>query len=300
MSNFIRNATYEKKNWDIVGVDKISTSSALNSIYVSKYYTNHIADITDNHIFSRIVEYERPDIIIHAAAYGSNELVDVNSRAYYERNNILGTGIVSNVAVKFGVKKLIYISTDSVYGQLKSENDPSWEETDNTNPRNIYSSSKLIGEKIISECKIKSNIIRISNSYGYRQGINNLIPKTLKSIFNNDKVIVFNQGKLIRDWMHVKDSFSGIVSIIENGENKEIYNLGAGQEFSDLEAIQLIHKSIKSEMNIEFDKNEIDYDFRHSLNCSKLKKLGWSPKIKFRDGILDVVNWFDLNRYWLK
>lgn len=302
-SNFIRSAMYDKQPWDIVSVDKISTSLSLNSIYINNKHHNHyIADITDEHIFSRIVEYERPDIIIHAAALTSVDEA-LHSPAEYVRNNVIGTQVVVQVASKFKCPKLLYISTDEIYGQLHSENDPSWTEKSPIQPRNTYSASKASGEHLVAAYSISHglnyNIVRMANNYGPRQTTNKFIPRALKSVINNQKIKIYGKGAQIRDWLHVRDTYSAISCILDKGIAGETYNVGAGQEFSNVEVAQIICSKMKRETQIEFIEDRVGHDFRYSLNFDKLKALGWEPKIKFRDGIEDTIKWFDLNKFAL-
>lgn len=301
-SNYVRFAIYEKKYPMIVGVDKISNSAALNSLYQNKGNINYIADITDEHIFNRIVEYEQPDLIIHAAALTSVDeaLVSPNDYIY---NNVIGTNIVAKIAAKYKIR-LLYVSTDEVYGHLETENDPSWTEESPIKPRNLYSASKASGEHIVRSYGnsegLNYNIIRMSNNYGPRQTTNKLIPRSIKSLLNNEKIKIYDKGQHIRDWLNVRDTYSAINTVIEKGYKNETYNIGANQEFSNIEVAQLICKAMNKVLEIEFIEDRKGHDHRYSLNSDKLKKLGWKPSIKFKEGIENVVQWYLVNKYWIR
>lgn len=300
-SNFLRSALYEKQPYHFIAVDKISSSIGLNNIYSNKNITNYIADITDKHILGRIVELEKPDIIIHAAALTSVDDAFV-SPSEYTHNNVMGTQIVCEVAAKFKINRLIYISTDEVYGQLISEIDQSWTEEAQLSPRNLYSATKASGEHIVrsygNSHGLNYNIIRMSNNYGSRQTVNKFIPRAVKSLLKNEKIKIYGQGQEIRDWLHTADSYSGVMTVIEKGLSGETYNIGANQEFSNIETAQLICKAMSKELSIEFVENRVSHDFRYSVCSDKIKKLGWSPKIRFKDGIQNTVEWYVLNQYW--
>jgi len=302
-SNFIRNLMYEKKQYSIVTVDKLLSPLALNSIYINKNSFNYIADITDEHIFSRIVEYEQPDVIIHAAALTSVD-ESISSPIDYVHNNVIGTQIVAKVASKFKVSKFIYISTDEVYGHLESENDASWSESAPLAPRNTYSATKAAGEHLVvalgNSEGLNYNIVRMANNYGPRQTANKFIPRVIQSLINGQKIKIYGQGQQIRDWLHVRDSYTAIKAIMERGAPGEAYNIGAGQEFSNIEVAQLICKTMQKDLQIEFVADRPGHDFRYSLSSDKTKKLGWEPKIKFKDGIQNTIEWFLLNKYWIK
>jgi dTDP-D-glucose 4,6-dehydratase len=109
MSNFIRKAIYDKVPYDIVSIDRISKSSLLNNIYEHKSHSFYLADICDEHIINRIFEYVKPEIVLHAAAcsFVDDSLKNPNE---FIRSNVLGTQVIVNACVKWGVKKLVYTS----------------------------------------------------------------------------------------------------------------------------------------------------------------------------------------------
>ena len=137
MSNFIRKAIYDKSQYDLISIDRVSKSSLLNNIFVNKSHTFYLADICDEHIINRIFEYEKPEIVLHGAAcsFVDDSLKNPND---FIRSNVLGTQIIVNACVKWGVKKLVYTSTDEVMGSLKSPNDPPWTEEAALDPKNPY------------------------------------------------------------------------------------------------------------------------------------------------------------------
>jgi dTDP-glucose 4,6-dehydratase len=211
--------------------------------------------------------------------------------------------VVAKTASKFKVPRFIYISTDEVYGHLTSENDASWSETAPIAPRNTYSATKAAGEHLVAALGhsegLNYNIIRMANNYGPRQTVNKFIPRAVQSLINNEKIKIYGQGRQIRDWLHVRDSYTGIQTVIEKGVPGEIYNIGAGQEFSNIEVAQLICKNMQRGLEVEFVAERPGHDFRYSLSSEKIRKLGWEPKIKFKDGIENTIEWFMLNRYWI-
>ncbi len=302
-SNFIRNSLYEKRLYSLVTVDRMASSLALKSIFINKNCANYIADVTDEHVFSRIVEHEKPDVIIHAAALTSVDEA-IHSPNDYVHNNVLGTQIVAKVASQFKVGKFIYISTDEVYGQLTSENDPSWTEESPIAPRNTYAATKAAGEHLVRAIGnsegLNFNIVRMANNYGPRQTANKFIPRAVQALINNEKIKIYGEGRQIRDWLHVRDSYTAIQAVIEKGSPGEVYNIGAGQEFSNIEVAQLICKNMRKGLEVEFVADRPGHDFRYSLSSEKIKKLGWEPTIKFRDGIQNTVEWFTLNHHWVK
>lgn len=308
--NLLRKLTYligkdpEKYPYSIVSVDMVNTN-AVNSMYWNKNHTFHVADIRDQHIMNTIFQFEKPDIVIHGAAETFVDASLDNPNAFVT-SNVLGTQVIINCCVKHKVEKLIYISTDEVYGQLTSESDQAWTEEASLNPRNPYSASKAAGELLV-QAAAKSygliyNITRSSNNYGPRQTPEKLIPKAIKCILNDEKIPIYGQGLQIRDWTHVFDNCAAILTILQKGQNNEIYNISANQEFTNIEVIQEICNTMKMGYNlISFIKDPRQgHDFRYAIDATKLKTLGWKPGFKFKDGIIETIGWYMDNRWFLK
>lgn len=307
--NFVRKLVYEsgrapeKYPYSVVSIDRITSNT--NSPYSNKSHVFHIADIRDQHTIDRIFQFERPDIVIHGAAesFVDYSLSDPNS---FITSNVLGTQVIINACVKHGVEKLIYISTDEVYGQLTKESDLPWTETSPLNPRNPYSASKAAGELLVLAAHeshgLIYNITRSSNNYGPRQTPEKLIPKAIKCILHGEKIPIYGEGKQIRDWTHVFDNCSAILTVLNQGAPNEIYNISANQELPNIEVIQKICNAMgEGHQLIDFIKDPRQgHDFRYSVDSSKIKALGWKPNYKFSEGIVDTVEWYKLNNWMLK
>lgn len=303
-SNFIRNAIYQKLPYVFISIDKVKQSSVLNNIYTNKNHTFYIGDCADDHFINVVFEYEKPDIVIHGAAesFVDDSLKEPNK---FIHSNVLGTQVMVNAAVKWGVEKFIYISTDEVYGQLESAADPLWTEDAKLKPRNPYSASKAAGEFVVqaaaSSYGLKYCITRSSNNYGPRQTPEKFIPKIIKCITENNKIPVYGQGMQIRDWLHVGDNCAAIVKIMESGEDKEIYNISSHQEFTNIEVVNEISKVMGHGLElVEFVKDRPGHDFRYGIDTTKIKKLGWEPNFKFKPGLAQTVQWYLNNNWFLK
>ena len=303
LGNFLRKAIYEKLPYQFISVDKVRTDSP-NSMYWNKNHIFYIADVTDQHIMDSIFQLETPDIVIHGAGERSTD------KSFKDPNliinsNVLGTQAILNSCVKYNVEKIVYISTDQVYGQLSSENDTSWKEDDLVNPRNLYAVTKASAEMLIKTAcqssKLNYNILRTSNIYGPRQTADKLIPKTIKSITNQQDIFVYGQGLQMRDWLHAFDFSSALISILNKGVNNEIYNISSGQEFTNIEVIQKVCNSMESGYNlVRFVEDRPLNDFRYSMNSSKIRNLGWKPQFKLSEGIHQSVEWYKFNQWFIK
>lgn len=303
-SNFVRRAIkYDKQPYEFVSIDRVAGDA--NTVYANKNHAFHIADLRDQHIVDKIFQFEQPDIVIHGAAesFVDYSLSDPNS---FVTSNVLGTQVVINACNKYHVEKMIYISTDEVYGQLTSESDKAWKEDAPLNPRNPYSASKACGELLVQAAHhshgLIYNITRSSNNYGPRQTPEKLIPKAIKCIMDGKKIPIYGQGLQIRDWTHVFDNCAAIMAVVNQGKPNEIYNISANQEFPNIEVIQNICNAMgKGHDLISFIEDpRKGHDFRYSVDSSKIRELGWKPDYKFREGIVETVEWYKLNQWMLK
>jgi dTDP-glucose 4,6-dehydratase len=309
--NFIRKAIYDQnqkkpqdRQYSFVSVDRV-TANAINSMYWNNNHPFYPADIRDQHVLDVIFQREQPDIVIHGAAetFVDTSLKDPNS---FVTSNVLGTQAVINSCLKYKVKKLIYISTDEVYGQLTSESDAAWTEESPLNPRNPYSATKAAGELLVRAAHqthgLIYNITRSSNCYGPRQLPEKLVPKAIKCVLDGQKIPLYGQGQQIRDWTYVADNCTAIMTILDKGAPNEVYNISANQEFTNVETINLVCNAMtKGHELISFIPDPRGgHDFRYSINTSKIRELGWKPTYKFKEGIRDTVQWYLDNQWFLK
>lgn len=304
-SNFIRKAIYERFPYEIVGVDKITDELAINNIYMHKDHSFYMADISDQHIINNIFAYEKPNVVLHMAASSHVDKSLTNPNEFIT-NNVMGTQVITNACIKYGVEKLIYSSTDEIYGSLKSDKDPSWTEKDPGDPKNPYSASKLSGEHIIKAASnsfgLKYAITRSCNNFGPRQSVDKLIPKVIKCINNNEKIPIFGNGSNVREWIYVADNCSALMKIINSDVINETYNVSSGFEISNIELVQIICNIInKGWDQIEYVKDRLGHDHRYSVNSNKIKdQLKWEPTYKFKQSLTDTVQWYLNNQFWIK
>lgn len=301
-SNFIRKVIYDKQPYVIVSIDR-GNSENPNSMYKNKNHTFHIADICDQHVIDTLFKFEQPDIVIHGAAETTtdNSFWDPNT---FVKTNVLGTQAIINACIAAKVERLIYVSSDNVYGDLLDEKSSPWDESAVEKPQNPYAVTKLAGELLVKAASKQHgliyNIVRLSSGYGPYQSADKFIPMIIQKVLNNESVPVYGQGQQIRSWTHAFDINSALVTILNNGEPNETYNASSGQEVPNIVVVQKICNILnKGHDSIVFNP-KMGHDFRRSINSSKLQQLGWKPSYKFKDGIVTTVNWYLDNKWILK
>jgi dTDP-glucose 4,6-dehydratase len=106
----------------------------------------------------------------------------------------------------------------------------------------------------------------------------------------------------MREWLYVNDVCDAFMTIIESGKINEIYNISANAEITNIELVQKICNIMGKGHNlIDFIKDpRPGHDFRYSIDASKIKEIGWQPKVKFLDGLRQCVEWYDINRWIFK
>lgn len=300
-SNFVRKIIYDKQPYSVVSIDRVNSSNT-NSMYWNKNHTFHVADVCDQHVIDTLFRFEQPDIVIHGAAETSTDksLYDASS---FVRNNVLGTQNIINACVASKVSRLIYISTDGVYGDLK---DPTglWDEGSPTNPGNPSAATKLAGELLVKAAHsahgLIYNIVRLSSSYGPYQSTEKLVPMAIKSALSEEKIPLYGQGDQIRSWTHVFDINQALLTVLNSGDPNEIYNVSSGQEVPNIVVAQKICSLLEKEYDALSFNPKNGHDIRRAMDSTKLQKLGWKPSYKFKDGIADTVAWYMNNKWILK
>ena len=300
-SNFIRHML-NKYNYQIINLDKVTycgNFENLKDIENNKSYHFVKGDICDKQIVLKLAQ--EADAIINFAAESHVDR-SIENADEFVKTDILGTYNLLEAAKTFKVKKFIQISTDEVYGSTKKG---SFNESDNLQPNSPYSASKagadLLVRSYIKTHNIPAIITRSSNNFGPYQYPEKLIPLFVTNLLEGKKVPLYGEGLNVRDWIYVLDNCEAIDFILHKGVDGEIYNIGGGSEKTNLEITKLILKEFgKNESRIEKVRDRKGHDFRYSLNCEKINKLGWKPRFKFEKAIKETINWYKKNQEWWK
>ena len=291
-------------NYKIINIDSLTYASNLKNLEEVQNFKNYFfekIDIRDIKSISQILIKYEIDNIIHLAAE-SHVDNSITSPLEFAETNVLGTLNLLDSARNywnnnFKEKCFYHISTDEVYGSLGKEG--SFSETTRYDPRSPYSASKASSDHFVKAYfhtyKLPIIISNCSNNYGPNQHTEKLIPLMVGKIFNEEKLPIYGDGNNIRDWLYVKDHVDAIDLILHKGKKGETYNVGGGNELSNIELINklillmdkiLLRSSGYSKKLISFIKDRKGHDFRYSIDFSKLKnELGWSPKTSFEKGL---------------
>jgi len=198
--------------------------------------------------------------------------------------------------------KLIHISTDEVYGDIKIGKRS--DEKFSYNPSSPYSASKACADHLIRSFvrtyKLPAIISNCCNNYGPNQFPEKLIPKLIHNIIKNKPLPIYGRGKNSREWIHVQDHCKALLKIFVRGKIGESYNVGSNQNIQNIDIAKkllsiLKNKSIAvgNKVKIKFVKDRPGHDFRYALNCKKIRReLKWKSKINLAKGLADTFEWY--------
>nr|MDF9460371.1 dTDP-glucose 4,6-dehydratase [Bacillus pumilus] len=252
-------------------------------------------DITLQHELDQAFD-EVYDAIIHFAAESHVDR-SIESAEPFIQTNVLGTYRMLEAVLKGKAKKLIHISTDEVYGDLELD-DPAFTELTPLSPNNPYSASKassdLLVKSYIHTHQLPAMITRCGNNYGPYQHEEKLIPTIIRKAINGEKIPIYGDGQQIRDWLYVEDHARAVKRVLENGTAGQEYNIGGGNEKTNLDLTQTILTRLGiSHDRIAFVQDRKGHDRRYAIDASKLKReLGWTQETSFEAGIEKTINWY--------
>ena len=252
-------------------------------------------DITDAAKLKELVK--GADIVFHLASCSKPKESDLNPYSDIEIN-LLGSLNILEAAKEENVQKLIFISSGgTVYGMPKYV--PIKEEHP-TNPISAYGITKLTIEKYIELYRrnygLNGIILRVANPFGGRQKTKTgqgIIPIFLSRAMNGEKLIVWGDGSVVRDYLYISDLINAIVTASDYEGKENIFNIGSGTAYSINSIIKIIRNTIDKEVRIEY-RDSRKFDVPTNILCiEKAKKLmKWEPLISVPEGIEMLYNKF--------
>jgi len=293
-SNLMRKLMRDGGPYTYVSVDQVLEKYNLPNVIANQDHSFYMGDIADEQFISNVFELTRPDYVLHLAAQSFVD-ASITSAKPFIHSNVVGVQVLVDAAVKYGVGKFVYISTDEVYGHL-GKSDAAWTEESVPKPRNPYAASKFAGESILYAANqthgLNFNITRCSNNFGGGQPPRNLVPKIVTCLLNDQEIPIHGDGKNIREWIYVDDHCDAIRTVMELGKINQIYNVGTGFELTNLEMIERIAAKLKKTPKIKWMPDRKGHDYRYSVNCDKIKSLGWKPQFTFEQGLDCAIEWY--------
>jgi len=306
---------------NVINFDKLTYAGNISNLSLisdhSSYRFIH-GDICRMSDVDTVLNQYRPRAIIHFAA---ETHVD---RSIHEASDFIQTNIIGTFNLLQSVRRyldtftneeknnfrFIHISTDEVYGSL-NENDVPFTEGHRFSPNNPYAAPKASSDHLVRSYHQTYGIPVIttncSNNYGPHQFPEKLIPLMIERAIAGLDLPIYGDGQNIRDWLYVTDHCEALRRVLEAGQIGEVYNIGGGNEMTNLAIVEKIcvildrerprQDGLSYQTQIIFVEDRAGHDKRYAIDSSKiLNQLGWSPPTDFEGGIYKTVLWY-LNHF---
>jgi dTDP-glucose 4,6-dehydratase len=303
-------------DYEVVGIDKLTYASngferlrdsgCLDNPRIKLFST----DFTQPVSWGLVKELGDINYILHV---GAETHVDrsIDDPEPFVMTNVVGTMHILNLARKLSnLKKLVYFSTDEVFGP--APDGISYKEWDRYNSGNPYSATKAGGEEL---CLAYANTYRLPiiithcmNAFGERQHPEKFIPSTIKKVMNGDKVIVHsNPSRTVagsRFYIHCRNIASAVLFLLDKGVKGDKYNIVGEREIDNLSLAQFIASVIDKPLNyemVDFHSSRPGHDLRYSLCGEKMRLMGWEPPKNFEESLTKTIKWYleSGNERWL-
>ena len=176
-------------------------------------------------------------------------------------------------------------------------------ESDPLAPRSPYSASKagsdLIALSYFTTYGVPVMVTRSSNNFGPYQYPEKVIPLFVTNLLDGRPVPLYGDGMNVRDWCHVDDNCAAVDLVLREGQPGEIYNVGGGNEVPNRALVDMILALLGAdESMVSYVPDRLGHDRRYSVDCSKVRRLGWEPSRRLDEALAATVDWYRDNRWW--
>lgn len=293
-SNFVRLLSRERPHVDVTVLDKLTYAGnrgnldGLDVRFVE-------GDICDADTVDRLAASADAIVNFAAESHVDRSLLDPLS---FVRTDTLGVAVLSEAARRNEHEVFLHVSTDEVYGHVAAERST---ETDALHPRSPYSASKAGGEHLAMSYHVSFGvpvvITRGSNNYGPHQFPEKMVPVLVTNALDGLPLPLYHDGTAVRDYLHVADHCRAIDLVLHNAPAGEVYNVGTGVETSGNDLARMVVELI-GRGEIEYVADRAGHDYRYALDTTKIRALGWEPKVSLREGLAATVAWYREHEDW--
>jgi dTDP-glucose 4,6-dehydratase len=326
-SNLVRRALTQSSD-RIVVVDKLTYAGSLTTledVRTSSRVRFVRADIADRSAIERIFREERPRAVLNLAAESHVDR-SIDDPQAFVNTNIVGTFVLLETARQYladvdassrDAFRFLHVSTDEVYGTLGPHGQFS-EDTPYA-PNSPYAASKASADHLVRAYVhtfgLPAIITNCSNNYGPFQFPEKLIPLMILNALGGRNLPIYGDGGQVRDWLHVEDHCDGILLVLAKGRVGEKYNIGGGNERTNLEIVDRICDALEELRPAgsnpalagragysalrTFVTDRPGHDRRYAIDAAKIRReLAWTPRCTLEDGLKATVRWYVEHREW--
>lgn len=303
-SNFVRYTLGRYPDCRVVVYDKLTYAGNLENLRdleSDPRYTFLWGDICDAPKVEQAIQKHQIQAIVNFAAetHVDRSLLEPGS---FLMTDVYGTYVLLEAARRFGVQRFVQISTDEVYGPIP---EGAAHEGYPLNPTSPYSASKAGADMLVlayhASFGLPVLITRGSNNFGPYQYPEKFIPLLITNALEDQPLPIYGDGRQVRDWIYVLDHCEGVDLVLRRGEPGQVYNIGGGNERQNLEVTETILGLLNKPRDLlQHVTDRPGHDRRYSLDCTKLKALGWQPQHGFEEALQETLSWYRENRAWWK
>jgi dTDP-glucose 4,6-dehydratase len=299
-SNFIRHLL-RTHDYSVVNLDKLTYAGNLDNLrdveHDSRYrfVQGDICDATAVTPLMRDV-----DAVVHFAAESHVDRSIVDPGAFIQ-TDVYGTFVLLEAVREANIERFLHIATDEVYGpsppgERLTEDSP-------FRPRSPYAASKAGGELQCHAFRetygLPVVIARPANNIGPRQYPEKAVPLFITNALDDQPLPIYGEGLQVRDRLYVDDNCEALDLLLHRGEQGEVYNISADNERRNIDVAEAVLELLEKPKGlIRFVEDRPGHDQQYSMDSSKLRALGWSPKHDFQAALQQTVDWYRENRWW--
>ncbi len=300
-SNFIRWVLRHNTDVHVTNLDALTYAGNLASLAEvadSRRYRFVHGDIRDATLVEKLVG--DVDAVVHFAAESHVDR-SIDGPAVFLETNVSGAGVIFEACRRAAVERLLHISTDEVYGSIEAPG--AFTETDALQPNNPYAASKA-GADLLARAYRETHgypitVTRTTNNFGPYHYPEKVIPLFVTNLIDGAQVPLYGDGSNVRDWTYVEDNAAAQWLVLTEGVPGEIYNVGAGNDRSNLELTRTILErfGFGDEM-IEQVTDRPGHDQRYAVDTTRIRALGWRPSVSFEEALDETIAWYRANEAW--
>ena len=268
-------------------------------------------DLLDRRAVRAFFEKERPAVVVDAAAKVGGILANNEQPVEFLLQNLTIQNNLIEAAADFGARKLLFLGSSCIYPKMAPQ--PISEDSLLTGPleptNDAYAIAKIAGIKLCQSYARQYGKNFISgmptNLYGphdnYDLHNSHVLPAFIRKVHEAKQsgakgITVWGTGTPRREFLHIDDLADACLFLLENYDQPDLINIGCGEDATIRELAETVCDVLGFDGSLEFDAGKPDGTARKLLDISKIKSLGWSPKIPLRDGIADAYDWFIKNQ----
>jgi len=299
-SNFIRHVLTAHPEDSVVNLDKLTYAgnrANLADLEGDRRYTFVHGDICDAKLVRDTLRGVDAVVNFAAESHVDRSLMEADA---FLKTDVFGVFTLLEAVRELRIPRLLHVSTDEVYGSVASGSST---ESDPLRPSNPYSASKAGGDLLALAYwhthRVPVVITRSSNNFGPYQYPEKVIPLFVTNALDDRPLPLYGDGRNVRDWLYVIDNCVAIDLVLRKGEDGEIYNIGGGHEVENVALTrEILRLTGKPETLIQRVADRPGHDRRYSVDCEKVRRLGWAPAHRFASALETTVRWYRDHEAW--